>query len=323
MSFRRGWQCVAIMLVAATAASGAVGFVTGRDGSSSSPTPTWADLAYGSDPAQVLDLWLPAQTRQSKPLVIFVHGGGFSVGDKYDVGPKVTPLLSAGYAVASIDYRLVPHAVFPAAARDLRAAVRFLRSRAAQWRIDPDRFALWESRQVRTLPRLSRWSATGTRFSTTRTPRSTPPRRGCRRWWNWFGPIDLAGRAAQYRTGGSDCRDPQLVQADQYTTGYLGAEVDRVPERAAAANPMTYLRSATGGAAVLDRARHGRLLGAGGAVRELRRRAAQRRSAGRAAHPAGGGARRPALRPRTPRTDDLVVDHRSRRYRQPARPVTR
>jgi acetyl esterase/lipase len=143
MWFRRGWQCVAIMLVAATAASGAVGFITGRDGSSSTPAPAGADLAYGSDPAQVLDLWAPAQPRPSAPLVIFVHGGVFSAGDKHDVGPKVTPLLLAGYAVASIDYRLAPRATFPAAARDLRTAVRFLRSHAAQWRIDPDRFALW------------------------------------------------------------------------------------------------------------------------------------------------------------------------------------
>jgi acetyl esterase/lipase len=61
---------------------------------------------------------------------------------------------------------------------------------------------------------------------------------------DWYGPIDLVRREAQYRSGGSDCRDTQLAQADQYTTGYLGAEVDRVPERAAAANPMSYLRSA-------------------------------------------------------------------------------
>ena len=37
----------------------------------------------------------------------------------------------------------------------------------------------------------------------------------------------------------------QLTQADRYTTGYLGAEADRVPERAAAANPMTYSRPPT------------------------------------------------------------------------------
>jgi acetyl esterase/lipase len=59
----------------------------------------------------------------------------------------------------------------------------------------------------------------------------------------WYGPIDLAHRESQFRTGESDCRVPQLAEADGYTTGYLGAEVDRVPQEAATANPITYLRT--------------------------------------------------------------------------------
>jgi acetyl esterase/lipase len=233
---------VALVLVAA--AAGAVGVVIGWSGSASVPPPLHADLAYGSDPAQVLDVWTPTPARQPAPLVIFIHGGGFSAGDKHDVGPKVTPLLSAGYAVASIDYRMAPRAIFPVAARDLRTAVRFLRSHAAQWRIDPDRFALWGESAGADLAALV--AVVGDRPSVLDDPDPALDATSARvqAVVDWYGPIDLAQRAAQLRTRGSDCSDPQLAQADRYTTGYLGAEVERVPQRAAAANPMTYLRSA-------------------------------------------------------------------------------
>src|SRR4051812_27965075 len=96
------------MLVAWLAMVGAalVGCVAGPatpwagESGASVPAPSISDLAYASaSDAEVLDMWLPLAAPQPYPLVVFVHGGGWSRGDKRDVSLKVVPLLQRGFAV--------------------------------------------------------------------------------------------------------------------------------------------------------------------------------------------------------------------------------
>jgi acetyl esterase/lipase len=86
-----------------------------------------------------LDLYLPAGANQP-PLVVWVHGGAWRSGSKESM--PLGALVSRGYAVASIDYRLSPVAAFPAQAHDLKAAIRFLRAQAARYGYDPQRVAI-------------------------------------------------------------------------------------------------------------------------------------------------------------------------------------
>ena len=115
MSFRGvliAGSAVAIAVVVACIA----GPVSRRvdEASPTAPTPAMSDVAYaGASAAEVLDIWMPSTARRPHPLVIFVHGGGWSGGDKRDVGPKVVPLLQRGFAVASVNYRLSGEAHFP------------------------------------------------------------------------------------------------------------------------------------------------------------------------------------------------------------------
>ena len=55
----------------------------------------------------------------------------------------VDQLLAAGYAVASINYRLSGEAMYPAQIHDAKAAVRFLRANAAKYKLNPDKFGAW------------------------------------------------------------------------------------------------------------------------------------------------------------------------------------
>jgi len=77
------------------------------------------------------------------PLVVLIHGGGWSGGDKSAYHHAMRVLVGQGYAAASVNYRLAaaPRNVFPAAVADVRCAVRWLRSRAEHYRIDPARIA--------------------------------------------------------------------------------------------------------------------------------------------------------------------------------------
>lgn len=105
--------------------------------------PTHRDAAYGPHERHRLDLW-HADKDKITPLVIFIHGGGWAGGDKADV-PKdlLTSLLSKGISVASINYRYTKIAILPGPVHDAARAVQFLRSKAAEWKLDAKHFAAY------------------------------------------------------------------------------------------------------------------------------------------------------------------------------------
>jgi dienelactone hydrolase len=123
-----------------------------------------SDLQYGTAPdlqghpvALKLDLYQPTGDRVTKrPAIIWVHGGGFSAGDKSDGADWATAFARRGYVAASLGYRLlapgscggtgpVPDYCYTAAygaQHDAQAAVRWLRKNAAFLKIDPNRIAM-------------------------------------------------------------------------------------------------------------------------------------------------------------------------------------
>jgi acetyl esterase/lipase len=109
------------------------------------PTREHRDVPYATaSPAQRFDLYLPAEGNGPFPLVVWIHGGGWERGDRRlrDASPAEA-LLTRGFAVASISYRLSSEAVFPAQIHDVKAAVRHLRAQAPALGLDGSRIALW------------------------------------------------------------------------------------------------------------------------------------------------------------------------------------
>lgn len=105
------------------------------------PAPDYADVPYGPHPRNVLDLW-KAKSDRPTPVVVHIHGGGFTQGDKSTVGPVlVRYCLSKGISVASINYRYSTIAPFPAPMLDGARAIQFLRMKAKEWNLDPKAFA--------------------------------------------------------------------------------------------------------------------------------------------------------------------------------------
>ncbi len=111
-------------------------------GASAPPPPGTRELAYGSDPKQKFDLLVPTNATRA-PLLLFVHGGGWSIGDKRSgAGVKAAHFTAQGWAFASVNYRLVPGATVEQEAADVAAAIAFARAHAAQNGLDPDRIVL-------------------------------------------------------------------------------------------------------------------------------------------------------------------------------------
>ncbi len=103
------------------------------------------DLPYaaGGGPMQSLDIYLPDEGEGPFPVIIFMHGGAFWGGDKQDTqNIYFMNGIRRGYAVANLNYRLSNEAKFPLSVHDVKAAVRFLRANAAEYCLDPGRFAV-------------------------------------------------------------------------------------------------------------------------------------------------------------------------------------
>jgi pectinesterase len=90
-----------------------------------------------------LDLYVPSHPKPGPvPGIVFVHGGGWRAGVRANFAPMAIRMAQRGYAAATISYRLSPEAPYPAAVQDARAAVRWMRTHAGEYGIDPARIAI-------------------------------------------------------------------------------------------------------------------------------------------------------------------------------------
>ncbi len=202
--------------------------------------PTYRDIAYASlSPAQNLDLYLPADGSGPFPLVIMVHGGAFAFGDKADGGGLVgvDQLLAAGYAVASINYRLSGEARYPAQIFDCKAAVRFLRANAAKYNLAPEKFAAWGASAGGNL--VSLLGTTGGVAEMEGAELGNPDQSSrVQAVVDWFGPIDFLTMDSQF------AGTPRLQTHDvdnSPESRLVGAPIQNVPEIVKTTNPMNYI----------------------------------------------------------------------------------
>ena len=97
---------------------------------------TKLDIAYADQsPNQVLDIMYPEDGEGPYPLVIVFHGGAFVSGHKRSQYIKsMCQPVTQGYAVATVEYRFYTEAVWPAQLIDGKAALRYLRAHADEFR---------------------------------------------------------------------------------------------------------------------------------------------------------------------------------------------
>lgn len=188
------------------------------------------DLAYvaGGHERQKLDLYLPAQG-EKRPLIIWVHGGAWLGGSKAQC--PALPFLEQGYAVASINYRLSQHALYPAQIQDCKAAVRWLRAHAREYGLDADRFGAWGASAGGHLVALLGTAGDAQEFEVGENLEfSSKVQAVC----DWFGPTDLTQMSKRWSTMDHDA-------ADSPESKLIGGPVQQHPDKCARANPITFV----------------------------------------------------------------------------------
>jgi acetyl esterase/lipase len=101
--------------------------------------------AGNTNPKQMVDLYLPKKRNSDKPLPVsvYIHGGGWSGGDRAGYYGAASKIVSSGdYAAVGVGYRLSGEAKWPAQIYDCKAAIRWIRGHAKEFNLDPDRICV-------------------------------------------------------------------------------------------------------------------------------------------------------------------------------------
>lgn len=191
------------------------------------------DLTYveGGHERHKLDLYLPEKAEGPLPLIIWVHGGGWQNGSKDGCPPLRGGYVGQGYAVASINYRLSGHAVFPAQIEDCKTAIRWLRAHAKEYSLDPQRFGVWGSSAGGHLVALIGTSGDVKEFDVgANLDRSSRVQAVC----DYYGPTDFAVFVTTpgYESYATDSSPEAKL---------IGGAVMKNKDKAAKVNPISYV----------------------------------------------------------------------------------
>lgn len=198
----------------------------------------WLDIAYAtSSAAQKLDIFLPDQGEGPFPVIISIHGGAFKLGNRKsgELAPMLAGLVR-GFAVVSVDYRLSGEARFPAAMHDLKAAVRYIKAHASEYKLDASRVVAWGGSAGGNLAALLGTSAGDAYLEGTEGV--SGPSSAVQAVVDWYGPISFSTMDAEFKALGATPRMGATSSATSPESEYVGKTVG-TPE----AEPLVKLAS--------------------------------------------------------------------------------
>jgi acetyl esterase/lipase len=202
-------------------------------GQSSPDVDVVRDVEFGKGGERTLKMHLvkpKAPPKDAMPVVVYIYGGGWKAGSR-DAGLRpLTRLAQKGYFGASIEYRLSQEATFPAQIEDCKCAIRFLRAKAKEYGIDPERIGVWgpsagghlaalvgTSGDIKELEGSGGWAEHSSRVQAV---------------VDWFGPTDflkMGKNKIDHDAPGSP--ESQLI----------GGPIQDNQKKVARANPITYV----------------------------------------------------------------------------------
>lgn len=196
---------------------------------------SFQDLSYveNGHERQKLDLYVP-KSGGDYPLIIWIHGGGWAAGDKEGCPPLHSGFIDRGFAVASINYRLSGDAIFPAQIQDCKAAIRWLRAHAKQYRINSDQFGAWGSSAGGHLVALLGTSADVEGFDV---GAHLDQSSRIQAVGDYYGPTDFVQMDAHAVEGARIVHDSERSPESRL----IGGPIQENYEKVQRANPITYI----------------------------------------------------------------------------------
>lgn len=200
----------------------------------------WLDLPYANlSQSQRLDIYLPDEGNGPFPVILYIHGGAFAIGDKRDI--YVLALLKCmkrGFSLVSVNYRMSSEANFPAGIQDVKAAIRWIRANSKQYHLDANRIAAWGCSSGANYAAMICLTDRVTELDDLSLGN---PEYSCnvQAAVDWFGPTDFLKMDEQLAENGYG--PGYHSEADSPESRYLGAKIADVPLKVVLANPMTYV----------------------------------------------------------------------------------
>ncbi len=201
-------------------------------------TMAYMNIPYANQSqAQKLDLYVPVNGEGLYPVVVWIHGGAWALGDKKDLGISPGVAAERGYALVSINYRLSGESEFPAQIYDCKTAIRWLRAHAKEYGLDPDRIAVAGESAGGHLAALTGTSGDVKELEDLSAGNADESSR-VRAVVDWYGPTDLLavdGYLVQngYRSW--------LNNPSSYGRRLMGGNLIEHADLVKAANPETYI----------------------------------------------------------------------------------
>jgi acetyl esterase/lipase len=216
-----------------TALTAVVGFGTALQSYSTQlPEPVFKDVPYASyaSDANEFDLYLPDAKFKRPPLIVWIHGGAWRFGDK-GRPQSLNRLLSEGFAVASINYRLSQEAIWPAQLEDVSAAIRMLRANADRLGFDGGRIALFGA------------SAGGHLAASAGLAYAFDPTARVQAVVDYYGPSDLGAMGSDMAALGKISSLGPNGVANAPESLLIGGAVSANPDKALAASPTGFVQN--------------------------------------------------------------------------------
>jgi acetyl esterase/lipase len=172
-----------------------------------------------------LDIYKLKDLVKPAPVMIFIHGGAWRTGKRSDYLPYLIDYAKKGFVTATVSYRLVKQAIFPAAVQDVNCAVKYIKSHAEEYGIDPDNVVLIGGSAGGHLAMMIGYSAGEPMFNEDCREDTLPSVKAV---INLYGPTDLT--------------TPYAISTYQ-TKDFLGTSYEENPDIYRQASPNTYISS--------------------------------------------------------------------------------
>jgi acetyl esterase/lipase len=202
----------------------------------------WLNRQYSNQsPAQKLDIYLPEEGKGPFPVIVYIHGGAWMLGDKADI--QNLPMLEGlkrGYAVVCVNYRLSGEAQFPCQIFDCKAAIRYIRGNAAAYYLDANRIGAWGASAGGHLAALLGTASKVRKLEdfSMGYPRSSSKVQVV---VVWYGPVENFLKMDEELTS-SGMGIPDHSGPDSPESRLLGQVITEVPDKVGFTSPMTYIK---------------------------------------------------------------------------------